>query len=66
MNKIFCLVKSSRDYTGHPYCGPTSRKLGIEPTSFTIEEIRYIRKLYIMANPVGWDIYNMISGEKVD
>lgn len=50
-------------YTGRPYCGPTSNR---EPAEYsTLEQAREAKKEFTKGNPVGWDIYDTETGQKV-
>ena len=61
--KRYHLCKQSRLYYGEPYCGPTS---GGKKAEFdSLEEAKLMAFLYNEKNPVGWDVYDSTTEEKV-
>jgi hypothetical protein len=60
---MYHLVKMSRMYSGFPYCGPTS---DYKPAQYeTLEEALAAKKAFTEINPVGWDIYDTVTGREV-
>jgi len=60
------LCKKSRMYNNRAYHGPSWRQ-GSEPAETdTIEFARTMVEIMTMKNPVGWDIYDAMTGEKVE
>lgn len=57
------VIKSSRTYTGEPYKGPSSDESPAEAGSMH-EAIDLAIKMYIK-NPVGWDVYDSESEERI-
>jgi hypothetical protein len=60
---MYDLCKASRIYSGHPYKGPSSD--GIPQRFDTLAEALNARQRLLDRNPVGWDIYNSESGERI-
>jgi len=61
---MYHLCKQSRVYNGHPYQGYTSNNIPAEYETF--EEAKKARDVFNKSNPVGWNIYDSVSGELVD
>jgi hypothetical protein len=60
---MFDVIKQSRLYGDYPYAGPASDGL---PMRFdTLEEALAAKKQLTERNPVGWDIYNTQTREKI-
>ncbi len=60
---MFHIFKCSRHYQGRPYAGPSSNNIPLEFD--TLEEAKKNRDVVAARNPVGWDIFNSETGEKV-
>ena len=59
------LFKQSRMYKDRAYHGP-SWKQGSEPAETDdLEFARSMAEIMTMKNPVGWDIYDSATGEKI-
>ena len=58
------LVKKSRTYNGVPYKGPTSNNEPAEAD--TLEEAIALQQEMKYRNPVGWDIFDSETQEKVN
>ena len=58
------LFKKSRVYSGRPYCGPTSDNEPAEAD--TLEEAITLQQEMKYRNPVGWDIFDSETQEKVN
>ena len=58
------LCKKSRLYDGHPYIGPSSDNVRAETDS--VEHAREWADNMTKFNPVGFDIYDSTTGEKVE
>lgn len=58
------IVKRSRVYHGLPYRGPTSCHLPAQTDS--LEDARLIASAMTNRNPVGWDIYDSETKERVE
>lgn len=61
---MFHLFKQCRIYSGRAYCGPTSYCV---PAAYgSLAEAIAARDDFNARNPVGWSIYDAITGEEID
>lgn len=59
----FHLFKKSRQYCGRPYCGPASDNKPAEANDIYLAQ--RLEMELTNRNPVGFDIYDSETGEKV-
>ena len=61
---MFHLCKQSRIYNGSPYCGPTS---GYIPAEYETKEQAIEAQIeFTNKNPVGWNIFDSVTGNLID
>lgn len=52
------IVKSSRSYTGLPYCGPAIKSLGMDRAeAYGLRRTKVLIKKLNEINPVGWTYF---------
>lgn len=59
------LFKKSRHYIGRAYQGPTWKQASELAETNDLEFARSMVEIMTMKNPVGWDIYDSTTGERV-
>jgi hypothetical protein len=57
------IIKSSRVYLGAPYTGPSNS--GVPAQADNLSDAIALRDQLLSRNPVGWDIYDSVTGKKV-